>query len=186
VVDSARVGRRGGGRLAVAGAAVVAAVALSACTPSQAGAAATIDGRRISASDVTDATTGIKVGNPQLASGPGLDRTVLFYLLLRPYVLDAAQANGVAVSEQEAAGQLSQTTSPDPHAVQVLQTFLALQKLQQLNKPQLLTRLQDELKAAKPSVNPRYGRFDATSMTIVDAGSNWLVPTPTATAQGTP
>jgi peptidyl-prolyl cis-trans isomerase SurA len=180
-----RSGRRG---LKAAAAAAVAAVALAACTPAQAGAAAVIGDRRISTSEVSQATQGIKQGNPQLAQGKGLDRTVLFFLVISPYVLSAAEQNGVGVSADTARQMLPNAQDPDPGAVRVLRTFVALQQLQQAGKNDALTQIQKDVTAAKPELNPRYGTFDVKQMAVVDAPPNWIVPSaePTASSGDTP
>ncbi|GAB3592699.1 hypothetical protein GCM10027446_13770 [Angustibacter peucedani] len=182
-----RTTRRTAGVAGVAAAAVL-ALALSACTPAQAGAAAVVDGRRITVDQVSAATTGIKTGNPDLAEGEGLDRTVLFFLVISPWVLRAAEENGVGVSTGEAEKLLTKTDDPDPGSVLVLRTYLALQKLQQGEKTEALTQVQKDVTAAKPELNPRYGTFDLKQMAVVDAPPNWLVPgsEPTATATDAP
>lgn len=163
--------------------ALVALAALSACTPGDAGAAAVVDGRRISSADLAAATDGIRTGNPDLArSGSDLERIALFYLMIGPYVMDAAQANGAGVSAQEAAAQLPKTTSPDPRSVQVLQSFLALEKLKSLRQQKILIDLQRTIAAAHPRVNPRYGRFEPAGPSIEDTQPDWFVPTPAPSA----
>ncbi len=177
--------RRG---LKAAAAAAVLALGLVACSPAQAGAAAVIGGRRISTSEVSDAVVGIKEGNPQLAEGTGLDRTVLFFLVISPYVLSAAEANGVGVSVDQARQMLPKAQEPDPGAVRVLRTFVALQRLQQEGKNDALTQIQKDVTAAKPELNPRYGTFDVKQMAVVDAPPNWMVPQsePTASSGSAP
>jgi hypothetical protein len=178
-------GRRG---LTAAAAAAVMALGLVACSPAQAGAAAVIGDRRISTADVSDAVAGIKEGNPQLAQGTGLDRTVLFFLVVAPYVLAEAESGGVAVSADQARQMLPKTQDPDPGAVRVLRTFMALQRLQQEGKNDALTQIQKDVTAAKPELNPRYGTFDVQQMAVVDAPPNWIVPKtePTASSSTAP
>ncbi|KQX69348.1 hypothetical protein [Angustibacter sp. Root456] len=180
-----RAGRRG---LKAAAAAAVAAVALAACTPGQAGAAAIVGDRRISTSEVSQAAQGIKQGNPQLAQGQGLERTVLFFLVISPYVLSAAEQNGVGVSADTAREMLPNVHDADPGAVRVLRTFVALQKLQQAGKNDALTQIQKDVAAAEPELNPRYGTFDVKQMAVVDAPPNWIAPRaePTASSGDTP
>lgn len=173
-------------RAGIAGALAAAVLAATACSPAQAGAAALVDGRRITVQQVSDATAGIKAGNPELAQGEGLERTVLFFLVISPWVLQAAQENGVGVSDSEARQLLTKTASPDPGAVKVLRTFLALQKLQQAQKTQALTAVQQAVVAAKPELNPRFGAFDPKQMAVVDVSPNWIVPETNATATATP
>lgn len=175
-------------RSALAAVATVAGVAvlLTGCSASQVGAAAVVDGRRITVQQVSDAVAGIQRGNPQLAQTSGLDRTVLFFLVLSPWLLPAAQDNQVGVSESEARALLPKTTTPDAAAVRVLRTFLALQKLQQAGKTEALAQVQKDVTAARPELNPRYGTFDLKQMAIVDSPPNWLVPRSTPTPTPTP
>lgn len=154
------------------------AVALAGCASAQPGAAALVGDRRISTQQVTDASQGLRAGNPELAQGGDLDRTVLFFLVISPYVLEAAQGNGAGVSPDEARALLPKAQDPDPGAVRVLQTFLALQKLQQSGSTEVLTTLQQQVAAAKPRLNPRYGTFQAGQMAVVDTVPNWIVPRP--------
>lgn len=177
---------RGRGLRATAVAAtLVVAAGVSACSPREAGAAAVLDNRRVSLSQVTQAVQGIKVGNPELAQGEGLDRTVLFFLVLAPYVLSEAQQAGVGASEDEARALLPKAPDPDPNAVRVLRTFLALQKLQQAGKTDALGRIQADLKSSGVRLNPRFGRLDTSTLQIVDRTPNWLVPVQSA-ATGQP
>jgi hypothetical protein len=161
---------------AVAALAVVAAVGLSACSPAKVGAAAIIGDKRITTAQVNNASAGIRQGNPQLAQGEGLERTVLFYLVLAPWVLPTAAANGQGVSNQEATKLLPDASTPDPDSVLVLRTFIALQKMQQAGLSEPLAQVQKDVTEAAPRVSPRYGAFDAKTMSIVDAPPNWVVP----------
>lgn len=178
--------RRAG--LAGVAAAAALAVALTACTPAQSGAAAVVDGRRITVQQVDSAVAGIKTGNPQLAEGQGLDRTVLFFLVISPWVLSAAESNGVGVSEGQAKQLLPKASEPDPGSLRVMRTFLALQQLQQAQKTEALAQVQQDITAAKPELNPRFGTFDVQQMAVVDAPPNWIVPNaqPTATSSPAP
>ena len=167
--------------------AVVAGVGLSACSPAKVGAAAIVGDQRITTAQVNTASDGIRTGNPQLAQGEGLERTVLFYLVIAPWVLPTAAANGQGVSKQEATKLLPDATDPDPDSILVLRTFIALQKMQQAGLSEPLAQVQKDVTAANPKLSPRYGTFDAKSMSIVDAPPNWVVPksepTPTSGEQ---
>ncbi|WP_426565849.1 hypothetical protein ACPPVT_04585 [Angustibacter sp. McL0619] len=156
--------------------AVVAAVGLSACSPAKVGAAAIVGDSRITSAQVNNASAGIRQGNPQLAQGEGLERTVLYYLVIAPWVLPTAAANGQGVSNQEATKLLPDAKTPDPDSVLVLRTFIALQKMQQAGLSEPLAQVQKDIAAANPKLSPRYGTFDAKSMSIVDAPPNWVVP----------
>jgi hypothetical protein len=167
------VGRSG---LRAAAVAVAVGLAVSACTPAKAGAAAIVGDRRITSQQVNDSSQGIREGNPQLAQGDGLERTVLFYLVISPWVLSAAQSTGNGVSNQEAAKLLPDTKTPDPGSILVLRTFTALQKMQQAGASEALAQVQKDIGAADPKLSPRYGAFDVQQMSIVDAPPNWVVP----------
>jgi hypothetical protein len=177
-------------RIAAAALAATLAAALTGCSPDQSGAAATVGGRTVSVSDLHDAVTAVKSGNPDLAQVEGLDRYLLFDLIAAPYLLEAASQAGVGVSEAEAAAALPKAHTPDPHAVRALQAQLAFQNLRQANNMQALESVRTQLEQARVKVNPRFGRFDASGVTevnkptIVDSQQNWLVaaPTPTPTS----
>jgi hypothetical protein len=171
---------------AVAAVAAV-ALALGACSPREAGAAAVYGDERITTDQVTQAVQGIKQGNPEIAQTPGLEQTVLFYLLVAPFLLPAAERAGAGVSDSEAASQLlPKATNPDPQALRVLRTFLALQKLQQGGATPVLQQVQRQIQTAGVRVNPRFGRLDTSRLEIVQRQPNWLVRTPAPTATETP
>jgi hypothetical protein len=174
-------------RIAAAATAACLATALTACSPEQAGAAATVGGRTVSISDLHDAVASVKSGNPDLAQVEGLDRYLLFDLIAAPYLLAAASDAGLGVSEAEAAAALPKAHDPDANAVRALQTQIAFQNLRQANNMQALETVRKQLEQAGVTVNPRFGRFDPTGVTevnkptIVDQQQNWLVAAPTPT-----
>jgi hypothetical protein len=167
--------------------AAVAAVALAvgACSPREAGSAAVYGNQRITTNQVSEAVQGIKQGNPDIAQSPGLEQTVLFYLVVAPFLLPAAERAGAGVSDSEAASQLlPRATEPDPESLRVLRTFLSLQKLQQNGATPVLQQVQRQIQAAKVRVNPRFGRLDTSRLEIVQRHPNWLVSTPSTPAAG--
>lgn len=182
-----RVSARTTRRIAAAALAAALAAGLSACSPEQTGAAATVGGRVVSVSDLHDAVEAVRAGNPDLAQVEGLDRYLLFDLIAAPYLLEAASAAGVGVSEAEAAAALPKTHDPNPQAVLALQTQLAFQNLRQANNMQALEDVRRRLEQARVTVNPRFGTFDPAGVTevnkptIVDSHQNWLVAAPTPT-----
>ena len=182
-----RVSARTTRRIAAAALAAALAAGLSACSPEQTGAAATVGGRVVSVSDLHDAVEAVRAGNPDLAQVEGLDRYLLFDLIAAPYLLEAASAAGVGVSEAEAAAALPKTHDPNPQAVLALQTQLAFQNLRQANNMQALEAVRRRLELARVTVNPRFGTFDPAGVTevnkptIVDSHQNWLVAAPTPT-----
>ncbi|HET8615432.1 MAG TPA: SurA N-terminal domain-containing protein [Actinomycetales bacterium] len=174
-------------RIAVAALAATFAGGLTACSPEQTGAAATVGGRSVSVADLHDAVEGVKSGNPDLAQVEGLDRYLLFDLIAAPYMLQAASDAGMGVSTDEAAAALPKSHDPDPSAVRALQTQIAFQNLRQANDMQALEKVRDELVRAGVTVNPRFGSFDPSGVTevnkptIVDHQPNWLSQTPAPT-----
>jgi hypothetical protein len=169
-------------RTAAAG--LVTALAVGACAPGESGAAAVVGDRRITTAQLSAAVAGIKRGNPQLGSNGGLDRSVLFFMIISPYVLRAAEVKGVGVSDAQAAKLLQRDADPDPGAVLVLRTYLALQALQGAKGTTELQQVQQDVAAAKPRLNPRYGRFDTKELTVVSDTPNWLAASlPSSTDQ---
>lgn len=168
-------------RIAAAALAAALAAGLSACSPKQTGAAATVGNRVVSVQDLHDAVEAVKSGNPDLAQVEGLDRYLLFDLIAAPYLLDAASAAGMGVSTSEAAAALPKASNPDHNAVRALQTQLAFQNLRQANDTQSLEKVRQQLESAGVEVNPRFGTFDPSGVTdvnkptIVNKQSNWLV-----------
>jgi hypothetical protein len=197
---SATTGRTAGRRQAIrttsargvraAAAAGVGAMALSvvlgACSPAEPGAAAVLGNERITTAQVNEAVEGIKKGNPDIAQSEGLDQTVLFYLMVAPYLLPRAEQVGAGVSDTEAAGQLPKATDPNPESLRVLRTFLALQKLQQGGQTAVLQQVQQQIRTAKARINPRFGRLDLGRLEIVQRQPNWLVARPSTPASGEP
>lgn len=158
------------------------ALAAGGCAPDEPSAAALVGGRRISTDQLQSAVTTLRTGNPQFAQVPQLDRLVLFDLIAAPYLLNAAQAEGVGVSPSEAQSALPKAPNADPSALRALSAQIALNRLTQGQKTAALATVGSQLRKAGVRVSPRLGRFDTASLTIVDAKPNWLVPTPTPTA----
>lgn len=171
----------------VAGAAAV-VLGAAACTPSESGAAAIVGDRRVTTQDLESALDGLRTGNPEFAQVQDLDRLVLFDLVAEPYLVEAAQAAGLGVSPSEAQAALPQTPDAAPAALRALQAQIALNKLNQGQQAEALAAVGTRLREAGVRVSPRFGRFDAQSLSIVDGQPNWLVPaaTPAATTVPTP
>ncbi len=163
--------------------AVALCLGLSACGGAQAGAAAVVDGRRISTSAVNTATTQLQrwVGTQQTLT----PRDILQLLVLQPFVVKAGSQAGVVLSAAQAqqailsSGRLS---DPATSTVEALQAGGTLQRLQQAaqtdEKAQAaLAQVQQQLAKAKVQVNPRFGTFDPTTQTIVNSAPDWLVTT---------
>jgi len=158
-----------------------AAAALLAGCGVQPGAAATLDGRRISVAEVQSATTDAQryVGS----NGRVAQQQVLYLLAADPYLQQIAAQFGAGASESDARGEYASkgVTNPSAAALEVLRANIALVKLgdavgeQKTNDviAQVTAKLQD----AHFSVNPRYGTFDAKSGRMLPGAPNWIEPT---------
>jgi hypothetical protein len=195
-----REGTRTRGRVAVVApaAALTLTLLLSACGTAQAGAAAVVGGRRITVDQVQTATEQLKglVQDPTQIT----QQLVLGWLIANPYAVRVAGEQGKGVSRSDALSFFKQahftnssgTTTPSDAAVTAVQTAYALQLLTgQGSDPQSAKKAVDEilaeLKAAKVTVNPRYGTFDYTwdertqSFTMTPRKDAWIAtPSPAA------
>jgi hypothetical protein len=170
---------------------VVAAVALSGCGPVEAGSAAIVGDRRISAHELEQATADINAFTGP--DNPVSEQAILFDLIISPYfTARVAQAKAGALASQDEARKELQTKVPDPSdaAVDVLRINLSIQRAQQLPQEAaqaVFNGVTEDLKKVDVDVNPRYGQFDKTKMSVVEATRNWLKsvpPSPSPTAAG--
>ena len=189
------------GSMAVALAAtLLSTTLLSACGSTQPGAAAVVGDRRISVSDVQSAASDIAAAFPGQDVAP---QQVLFFLISRPYIVDAAaRVNaGVSVAEARAAMKAAITqnartaTNPGPSGapaptagapapaepseagVEVFQANTAISNIRNLDQATRKTAVDGisaALTAAHITVNPRYGTFDSAKLTIAAAPQNWM------------
>jgi hypothetical protein len=183
----------------VVGAAACALVPLlAACGTTQAGAAAVVGGRRITVDEVQTATEQLKglVQDPSQIT----QQLVLGWLIANPYAVQVASEQGKGVSRSDALNFFKQAhftnssggTTPSQSAVTAVQTAYALQLLTaQTGDPQTAQKAVNEiiadLKAAKVTVNPRYGTFDYAwdaqtgAFTLSPRKEAWIAtPTPAA------
>lgn len=174
------------GPLRLIGLAAAAALALTACSPDQAGTAAFVGNRRITSQQLQGALDGLRKGNPQFAQVEQLDQLVLFDLIAEPYLLAAAAQAGIGVPAAQAQAELPQTPHANPEALRALRAQLALNLLKQGQKDAELNAVAAQLRAVRIRVNPRYGRFDKTKLQIAGSTPNWLVPRPAAAPPGAP
>jgi hypothetical protein len=179
---------------AIAGVAAVAAgLGLGGCGTPEAGAAAVVGDRRISVSELQQATEDI-----QKAGGQDLQvsqQRVLTVLILEPYVVDVAARNGVGVSTYEGCMAFASTstsclpgeTTLSDAALLAMRGNAAIGKLQSgLDAARQQKAIQEILTAVERAgvhVNPRYGRFDPATTAIVPAQENWLAPSAAPTPQ---
>jgi hypothetical protein len=158
-----------------------AALALTACGPQQAGAAAIVGDRVISDQDVQTAAQetnkAVEGLNTKLSSSD-----TLVSLILAPYVLDAAARDGHGVSDSQARQVLSKLANPSPATLDFVKTQIAIQNLTAADQQSILDKLAKE----KITVNPRYGTFDAKKLQLDRTTEpNWIKARP-ATATPTP
>lgn len=173
-------------RLALSGAALTLAVTTAACGSASAGAAAVVDGQRISVSDVQQATQDI-----QAFAGQQVQQSqVLYFLIIGPSLVKAAAQAGVGVSPDDARTQLvTKVAEPSDAAVAAIQANEALSRLTSLpedkSKP-IMDSLIKQIGAADIEVNPRYGGFDSKQVIMVPAEQNWLVPPAAPSGESSP
>ena len=167
---------------------VVLAVALVAGCTGQPGAAAIVDGRRISVAEVQQGTRELA---PYYSSVD--QKSVLILLIGAPSIEAVAEEAGMGVSVQQAQDQLATTaktagTSPAPTfgtaAVEVIRFSLAQKALEAApNAAVLVAKVNDRLTALRPDVNPRYGAVDLSKGAVTDIAYPWLVtPSDASTA----
>jgi hypothetical protein len=173
-------------RLAVAAVAIAVPLLVSGCGAPTAGAAAVVGDRRITEADVQRATLDIqaKLGD----ATPVPQSQVLFYLIAAPDVVAAANGAGVGVSLDDARAELGTAlAAPSLPAATVWQTSKAIGNINGLpaDKADVVkAALINALRRHTVTVNPRYGTFDATKVSVVPGAENWIdtgaTPTPVA------
>lgn len=152
---------------------VAAAVGLLTGCSSPPGAAAVVDGRVISESYLDDSHTEL--------SGIGVDRSTLLSLLIAaPYFIDAAEANGVGVSEAEAR-TLIEDGLDDGHevsagTVEFIRFRMAIENIASLpDGGEILDDVDRQVLALPMSINPRYGDIDRQTGRIAITPLPWIV-----------
>jgi hypothetical protein len=158
--------------------AAVAALTAGCGTP-EAGAAATVDGRRISIGDVQAATTDIQAyyGPAQ----PVAQTAVLYLLAAAPYIDDITSQyrTGASVDDARAffAGKVAH---PSSAALTVIRANLGIRRLDSVSQPQAeqaLMEVNRDLVRDGFTVNPRYGTFDPAQGSIQLTNPDWLTQT---------
>ena len=187
-------------RAAVVLAASLALTPLLGACGTQAGAAAVVGDRRITVGELQTATSEVRsiVQDPSQVN----QQLVLGWLIAHPYVVQVASEQGKGVSRQDAESFFTRSnfatatggTKPSESSVDAVQTAYALSLLTgQDSTPEVAKKSVDEvladLKAARVTVNPRYGTFDyrwdeqSQTFTLSPRSPNWLAPaTPTPAA----
>ena len=155
-------------------------LALTACGPQEAGAAAIVGDRVITDKDVQTAAQETNSGVQGLKQ-PFTSTDTLFFLNISPYVLDAAAHGGHGVSVSQAQQALTKLSNPSPATLEFARTYIAAGQL----TPEEKQAVVDQLQKAKVTVSPRYGRFDLKTLTFDTREPNWIksTPQPTATPQ---
>lgn len=160
------------------------ALLLSGCSGLTASDAAIIEGRTISDSELQEATTQLNEIVPQ-PGGAG----VLLTDLARSFLLDAViSGTPLEITDQEMRELLRENGVADPNEV-TIDVARAREYLTRLQDPAftadpanevVLTRLaavgQEDLEGLDVQVNPRYGTWDPTSLSLVDQAPEWITP----------
>lgn len=162
--------------------AAVAAVALVATTGCSVhpGAAAVVDGRTITQEYTQNASEDL---------GLDVGRT-LSLLIAAPYFIDAAEANGVPVSPEDARtavhdGLLGEGTDPNVQlgdgAIEIVQLVLADKAVNELpDGAQIRADTDARISGLDMDINPRYGEMDPASGLIGQVPRPWIVVVPEA------
>lgn len=172
-----RSGRTRTSRLAFAAVLLLGATAaVSGCGAQESSAAAIVNDTVISDQDVQSVSNQL---NKVAAGGQQLTTSdALLNLILAPYVLAEAKRVGKTVSVSQARQVIAKVSDPSPSTIRFVQMQLEIQQLDQASK----TLIVGELGKAKITINPRYGVFDPTQITLTPASSNWIKPSaPSAT-----
>lgn len=169
----------------IAATALVAALVLGGCT-AQTGAAAVVDGAPISTVTLDRTTRELN----ELFTVDS--RGVLTMLIISPSYLDAASANGVAKSREEARAYLEEVSASDPErdadvdsfsdaTLDIVRFDMVVRELSQLpNAPEVGAQVQEHIGGLDIEVNPRFGEFSAEATAISPVSHDWLVQPATA------
>lgn len=160
----------------LAAVAAVALVATAGCSVHP-GAAAVVDGRTITQEYTQNASDDL-----------GLDAgRTLSLLIAAPYFIDAAEANGVPVSPEDARAAVQDMRSANggdaqapirAGAIEIMRLVLASQALSGLaDGAQIQSDTNAHVLGLKMDINPRYGEMDLSSGLIARPPLPWIVPT---------
>ena len=157
------------GVLAVAGVAFAALLAGCSAHP---GTAAVVDGRAISQDYLDEAYEDAN------AQGIVIDKpTMLVLIIAAPYFVEAADENGVGVSNgeaREAAATLTEDASRG--FVEFLRLQLALQNLRNLPDGEgVIVEVDQRVRAIEMDINPRYGELNPETAEIARPPLPWIV-----------
>ena len=196
VMTSLRMRRWAGRRAGVAALAVAGVLALSSCGTAEAGSAAVVGDRRISVASVQSGYDSIfKLAGPEAGFTQSI---ILNYLILEPYLNEAAQGLGRGVSSHDALLEFqidSSVPTPSPSAVKVMIALAANRQIHAGRSDQeandTYAEISQQLKSDGVHINPRYGSGldfaigNDTTLTILPEQQNWIAqstPEPTVSA----
>ncbi|MFN8097249.1 MAG: hypothetical protein U0Q21_03045 [Dermatophilaceae bacterium] len=136
--------------------------------------AARVNGHDIS--EATARTTAAQINEAFDLQQPLTTGQAATWLVKAPFILDVAQAKGQPVPAAAARESLTKV-DPSDATVEVVRANYALYQMEQTD-PTMIDQVIAELKKAKITVNPRYGRFDAATLEMVPVTPNWVVGQP--------
>lgn len=165
-------------------AAMVTATAVLAGCSGHPGAAAVVDGRTISTSELAAAFEELR----PLYNGAG-PQDVLGVLITEPFATELAAEVGTGVSDQQARDLLEQVAAQalgeeaaagrefGPGALAVARYSVAVSELQGVDDPQAaIAEYQSRVLAADIEVNPRFGEFGENIQVAPPVTPTWIVP----------
>ncbi|WP_182113266.1 hypothetical protein [Actinotalea sp. JY-7876] len=165
-------------RPSVVGVGVAAALLLSGCAGDPS-AAAVVDGRTITRAELEAAQADLAALSGEVPAGD-----LLTTMAVAPLYIDAAAAEGVGVSADQARGVVAQSAAGGPGAereladstVEVFRMILAINALTAApGGEEALAEVDEAARELDIEVNPRYGEFDPESGEVVPLAQPWLV-----------
>ncbi len=180
--------------LGIAASLVAAGLALTACT-AQPGAAAVVDGQRITERALADSSAALQPFlQTQLAP-----RTMLSSMIQAPVTLEVAAEHGFSASASDAENYLnsiaeqSQVEAPETFPEGTLDVTRMLMVTQMFTSSEadaegIQAEISEQMADLDVTINPRYGEWDATGASgifIAQSDPAWLIqPTDDAQAAG--
>lgn len=146
------------------------AIALTGCGETD--LAARVNGQVISEADAKVAAAQIRENFPEAAAQFQTSDAVAA-LINAPFIIAAADKNGMPYSEQQARADLTNVSDPSPATIELVRSNSALQQLQQAS-PAAIEEIVADLRSAKITINPRYGTFDREQVQVVPVTPNWI------------
>lgn len=155
-----------------------AALVTTGCGSTRAGTAATVDGSVIEQSDVTSAMEQINEMDPALLQAPLTPSSTLTALIQAPVVLDFLAEQGLVVSDTVATrdAQSRGVQDPSDSTVEIIRfasSISAAQQSGQLSQEDSV-ELTDRLSSRDVEVNPRYGSFNAETVSVDLGLPTWV------------